>query len=147
MAESRRFPRRRPLPGAAGLILAAALLGSCRTGDTFQLTGGVLATFAVGEERFTLFATNPETCEQIIALRDGRSGASIPNGRVLRGSVSYNVPWSWHIDPDDVSMAEVTIELCDARPSYLEAHLDDWLERVVRFCPWSARLVSVADHR
>jgi hypothetical protein len=131
----------------AFLLAAAWLLGSCRTAGDPDLKGGVLAVFAVQEERFAIFSSNPATCEQIIALRDGRSLASIPNGRVRRGQVPYNPPWSWHIDPDDVAMAEVTIELCDGRPSYIEAHLDEWLNTVVRFCPWSARLVSVTDYR
>lgn len=132
---------------AAALLAAAWLLGSCRTADDPDLKGGVLAVFAVQEERFAIFTTNPATCEQIIALGDGRSLASIPNGRVRRGQVPYNPPWSWHIDPNDVAMAEATIELCDATPSYIEAHLDEWLNTVVRFCPWSARLVSVTDYR
>lgn len=132
---------------AAALLAAAWLLGSCHAAGDPDLKGGVLAVFAVQEERFAVFTTNPATCEQIIALRDGRSLASIPNGRVRRGQVPYNLPWSWHIDPDDVAMAEATIELCDATPSYIEAHLDEWLNTVVRFCPWSARLVSVTDYR
>ena len=133
---------------STGVLLAAAsLLGSCHTADDFNLKGGVLAVFAVQEERFAVFAVNPATCEQIIALRDGLSRASIPNGRVRRGQVHYNLPWSWHIDPDDVAMAEATIELCDATPSYIEAHLDEWLNTVVRCCPGSARLVSVTDYR
>lgn len=44
-------------------------------------------------------------------------------------------------------MAEVTIELCDGTPSYLEARLDDWIAAVGYFCPWSARLVAVKDYR
>lgn len=129
------------------LLAVVWLLGSCHTADDPGLNGGVLAVFAVQEEHFAVFVTNPATCEQIIALRDGRSQASIPNGRLRRGQVPYNLPWSWHIDPDDMAMAEATIELCDATPSYIEAHLDEWLNTVVRFCPWSARLVSVTDYR
>ncbi len=44
-------------------------------------------------------------------------------------------------------MAEVTIELCDGTPSYVEAHLDEWIEQVGRYCPWSARLVALEDRR
>jgi hypothetical protein len=143
MKESRSLVRsRRRL--ALGLLLAGWLTSSCHTSD---LKGGVLAIFAVEEERFAIFVTNHETCDQIIALRDGRSSASIPVGRVRRGSVSYNSPWSWHIDSEDVIMTEAAIEVCDARPSYIEANLEQWIEKVVRFCPWSARLVSVTDYR
>lgn len=146
MSKNLPLQRRRRLRAAA-LLAVAWLLGSCHRADDTGLKGGVLAVFAVQEERFAIFVTNPATCGQIIALRNGLSQASIPNGRVRRGQVAYNLPWSWHIDPEDVAMAEAAIELCDARPSYIEAHLDEWLDTVVRFCPWSARLVSVTDYR
>jgi hypothetical protein len=42
-------------------------------------------------------------------------------------------------------MAENTIGLCDGIPSYVEAHLDDWISTVGYFCPWSAELISVKD--
>jgi hypothetical protein len=44
-------------------------------------------------------------------------------------------------------MAEVTIELCDGRPSDLENNLVYWMDTVGRFCPWSARLVELKDYR
>ena len=34
--------------------------------------------------------------------------------------------------------AEVTIELCDGRPSMVEADLGYWLRRVGSFCPWGS---------
>jgi hypothetical protein len=52
------------------------------------------------------------------------AGATIPSGRLVRGPVFYNEPWSWHIDPEDIFMAEVTIELYDGIPSQVEDNLD-----------------------
>jgi hypothetical protein len=111
------------------------------------LTGGVLATFDVSGQRYSIFITNRETIEQVLALEAGQSAAAIPSGRVLRGEVPYNKPWSWHIDPEDIHLAEITIELCDGTPSQVEANLDYWVETVQRFCPWGASLLAVEDYR
>lgn len=111
------------------------------------LSSGILATFDVVGEKYSIFITNEETIEQVLAAQRGESQARIPSGRLLRGSVLYNEPWSWHIDSEDVHMAEVTIELCDGTPSQVEANLDYWVDTVQRFCPWSAKLVRIEDFR
>lgn len=111
------------------------------------LNGGVLATFDVVGERYRIFITNEETIEQVFALQRGESQATIPSGRIIRGPVAYNQPWSWHIDPEDIEMAEMTIELCDGLPSHVEGDLDYWVDTVQRFCPWGAELVEIQDYR
>ena len=113
------------------------------------LRGGVLATFDVGGERFQVWVTNPQTIRQILDLWTGASEASIPNGRILRGRGRgrHNAPWHWHLDPRDIAMAELSIELCDARPSYVEANRDEWIAQVGRYCPWAAQLVDLQDRR
>jgi hypothetical protein len=114
-----------------------------------QLQGGVLATFAVEGEQFRVWVTNPQTIAQIMALQAGESTASIPNGRILRGPGpgAHNLPWNWHLDPSDIEMAEMTTEVCDGWPSYVNAHLDEFVDNVGRFCPWSAQLVEVIELR
>jgi len=104
----------------------------------------IIATFDVAGETFRVRIENTTTIEQVRALERGESTATIPNGRLLAGS-DGNEPWSWHLDPFDIEMAEVTIELCDGTPSLVEADLDYWIGTVGRFCPWSAQLVSVED--
>ncbi len=106
---------------------------------------GVLATFDVDGERFRVWVSIPQTVQQVLDLQQGRSSAHIPNGRILRGPGrnDHNAPWSWHLDPQDISMAEVTIELCDGRPSYVEDNLDEFVDTVQRYCPWGASLVDV----
>lgn len=111
------------------------------------LSGGILATFDVVGEAYSIFITNKTTIEEVFALQRGESQATIPSGRLVRGGVDYNAPWSWHIDPEDIHMAEITIELCDGTPSQVEADLDYWLSTVQRFCPWGAKLVKVEDLR
>ena len=112
------------------------------------LRDGILATFDVAGERFRVWVTNRRTIEQIRDLQKGTSQATIPNGRILRGRGAgrHNRPWHWHLDPRNIEMAENAIEVCDARPSYVEENRDYFVDQVGRYCPWSARLVDVEDH-
>jgi hypothetical protein len=65
----------------------------------------------------------------------------------VEGAVFYNQPWSWHIDPEDIHMAEATIELHDGLPSFVENELEYWLESVHRYAPWSATIRTIEDFR
>jgi len=40
-------------------------------------------------------------------------------------------------------MAETAIELCDALPSYVEENVDEFVEKVGRYCPWAAKVVEL----
>ncbi|HUF53444.1 MAG TPA: hypothetical protein VMR52_06695 [Dehalococcoidia bacterium] len=140
------LPPRLLLPLLAALAVTAFV--ACGDGDS-ELDGGVLATFAVGDESFKVWVTNEQTIEQLLDLETGESEATIPNGWIDRGpgAGNHNEPWSWHLDPDDIQMAEVTIELCDGTPSYLEENLTEVMGTAGRFCPWSAELTDLEDHR
>ena len=82
--------------------------------------------------------TSPAALEDLleggILLREGQ------------GRADHNAPWTWHMDPIDIEMADATIEVCDGRPSLVDSLLDDYLT-VGRFCPWGAELVGVQDFR
>lgn len=111
------------------------------------LTGGILATFKVIEEQYSIFVTNKDTIEQIYALQRGESNAGIPIGRVLRGAVSYNKPWNWHIDSEEISMTEMTVEVSDGLPSHVENDIAYWVDNVRYFSPWGAELIDIKDYR
>jgi hypothetical protein len=133
-----------------GLLLAGcAPAGQTQATATPALQGGVLATFDVSGEPFKVWVTNPATIEQLLALERGESAANIPNGRILPGPglADHNAPWNWHLDPDDIEMAEATIELCDGAPNYVEANLAEFTGSVLRYCPWAAQLVALQDLR
>ena len=120
----------------------------CEVDGKVLLKGGVLATFEASEERFQAWVTNPQAMWDLSQLHRGESTANIPNGRVLRGPglAGYNSPYSWHLDPEDISMADMTIEVCDAEPSYVEANVDEFVDNVGRYCAWDARLVGLANY-
>jgi len=111
------------------------------------LSGGILVTFDVAGEQYSIFVTNNETIEAVFAVQRGESQATIPNGLIVEGAVFYNQPWSWHIDSEDIHMAEMTIELYDGLPSFVESELEYWLEIVHRYAPWSATIKSIEDFR
>jgi hypothetical protein len=113
------------------------------------LAGGILATFDVVGEEFRAWVTNPGAIEQILALQAGERQASIPNGRILRGPgrADHNAPWTWHLDPEQIAMAEFTVEVCDGTPSFVESEIDYFVDTVRQYCPWSAKLLNVQDYR
>lgn len=120
--------------GAAGVLLG--LLSGC---GSPAAPGAAPADFVVDVvgERFVLRLTDPDA----IALAEANlRGANnrFPLGPVRRGNGGFNQPWSWHLDPDDTTLVELAIEVCDGRPSYLEAHLDEY----TTYCPWGARVVG-----
>jgi hypothetical protein len=112
------------------------------------LKGGALATFEVEGERFRVWTTNPQTIHDLHELRRGTGTANIPNGRILRGPgrARHNTPYHWHLDPQDITMAEVAIEVCDALPSHVEENVEEFVERVGRYCPWAAQLIELRDY-
>jgi hypothetical protein len=146
-----------PLRRIVGLIAMGLLTGTLlklihqalqkMKDKTDSLTGGALATFEVEGERFRVWTTNPQTIHDLYELQQGTSTANIPNGRILRGAgqARHNAPYRWHLDPQDIAMAEVAIELCDGLPSYIEENVEEFVDRVGRYCPWAAELVELRD--
>lgn len=127
------------------------ILAGCTspTAPSPDLKGGVLATFEVSGERFKTFVTNPVAVAELFAIQRGDSNASIPNGRIRRGTGTgnHNAPFGWHLDPEDLVMAALTIELCDGRPSFVQANVGEYVDVIGRYCPWGARLVALQDFR
>lgn len=149
MVETNRVTSRLRSVAAAALALAVVACGDGPTEVPDELDSGMLATFRVQSETFRVWTTRVETMQQLEALEAGESAASIPNGELRRGPGrgEFNAPWSWHMDPNAVTMAESTIEVCDGRPSFVESNLDTWIEDIGRYCPWSAELVRLQDLR
>lgn len=115
-----------------GLTASVALLGCGAARNP-------VATFQVVDEQYKIELATPELVEHAEALLAGEPVASIPNGVVVRDDPGPNAPWSWHIDPATLEFADMTIEVCDGLPSYVE----DGTVTSDRFCPWSAEIVSI----
>ncbi|MDF1700404.1 MAG: hypothetical protein P1V36_04525 [Planctomycetota bacterium] len=69
--------------------------------DATTLTGGVLATFAVGEEKFRAWFTRAENTQPLV---DAFAGTTAPitsvclRLRLGAGAQNHNLPWSWSVD-------------------------------------------------
>ena len=49
--------------------------------------------------------------------------------------------------PEQIEMAELTIEVCDGNPTFVEENVDYFVDTVGNYCPWSAELTGVEDFR
>jgi hypothetical protein len=106
---------------------------------------GVYATFRVaGNETYYASITSAGAIDQAIALWRGQSMANIPNGTLVCEPVLWSCPWSFHQDPASIQFAEVTIEVCDGTPSYVDQNCATFGGQ---YCPWSVELVDLRDCR
>lgn len=103
-----------------------------KAGDYFQVK--------VINEYFCVYITDPETLN--LAYLDAAGVIDkIVAGTVKAGNDGYNQPWSWHLDPDSVTLPDVAMEICDGKPSFVENDLPYWLNK--RFCPWHSDIIAV----
>lgn len=118
-------------------LCGAALAVACGDDSPTSPSAAAVATFAVGGETFRVALTS---AEQVAAARAAQHGgpARIPVGRIAVGT-QVNAGWSWHLE--DLTFAEVTIELCDGRPSDVERAGVQFAGG--RFCPWTATVVRI----
>lgn len=120
-------------------ILAVVALGVSLALTGCGPQGNPVATFQVVDEQYKIELATPELVAHAEALLAGEDVASIPLGRVVRDDPGPNAPWSWHIDPATLEFADMTIEVCDGLPSYVE----DEIVTSPDYCPWSAEIVSI----
>jgi hypothetical protein len=120
--------------GAA--LTTALLVGACSTPNSPE-PSSVDFVVDVAGERFVLRTTNADTIR--LATENLQGGnRRFPSGPRLDGGGGFNAPWSWHLDPDRTQMVEAAIEVCDGKPSYVEAHQADF----PTYCPWAGRIVE-----
>jgi hypothetical protein len=93
-------------------------------------------------DKFKVYATDLEAIQLLIDNYYGLNKMFVM-GRLVIGDGGFNSPWSWHLDPDHVTMAEFAIELCDGTPSEVEHNLPYWLFQVETFCPWSSKVIEI----
>lgn len=95
---------------------------------------------STGDDNFIVKTSDPQviaTAEAQLSLPQDERNLHI-NGEIARGNGGYNTGWSWHFVPEAWGFAEVSIEVCDGQPGFVEKNLDYWVDDVGRFCPWSS---------
>ena len=120
---------------------SGAVVGASPEASTPVATpeGPVVVTMEVVDETFRVLLTEPEDVAGAWSLFAGEVSPSIPNGRIVYGDGGVNAPWHWQLDPRDFEWADMTTEVCDGKPSDVEAHL----VTSDRYCPWMAPVLEV----
>lgn len=123
-------------------IALALTLVSCGGGGDGPDPGAVTFAFRVRgvpvSEEFRVSTADPAFITQ------ARSQLLLPeserkrfvSGSIQLGNGGHNLAWNWHFT--DAQLVDAAIELCDGRPSMVQADLDYWLGVVKRFCPWGS---------
>ena len=86
------------------------------------------------------------TTNDMDLISDCRSQLELPeedrllhiNGNLDYGDQGFNQPWSWHIIPNQWSLAEMSIGVCNGQPEEIENNLDYWIDTVGQFCNWGS---------
>lgn len=125
---------------AVALVAVTAACGSDPTAPYDQPTFRVEVS---GEEFIVQVTDAGQIAELEARMASGAEG--VINGSIRPGNGGFNAPWSWHMDPATVAAPDLAIEVCDGRPSMVEADLDYWLETLGQFCPWGATVVERLD--
>ncbi len=107
-----------------------------------EIQGKSFILQTVNGDKFTVYATDPDAI-QLLTDNYYDLNNMFVTGRLVIGNGGFNFPWSWHLDPDDVTMTEFAIELCDGTPSEVEHNLPYWLFQVETFCPWSSKVIEI----
>jgi hypothetical protein len=102
--------------------------------------GGQYFTVQVTTEVFVMYVTDPATIQLATENYQGKN-RRFPLGKITTGDGGYNTPYLWHFVPDSVRMTEAAIEVCDGRPSYVNAHVNDYIS--VGYCPWAGKIIKV----
>jgi hypothetical protein len=123
------------------LFLAGALLGC--PGGSAPSEPRLPAVFRLRDdvhgETFRILLRDQATVRQAEQLlTSGR--VMWTSGRLLAGDGGFNAPWNWHLDPQTVTFAEVTIEACQSWPSGVEGDVEYWI-RFGQVC-LSARVIE-----
>lgn len=120
-----------------------ATIDALRKLSTTPAAQAMSFTVEVSGGRFVVRATDSLAIQQLTDNYNGKNSMHV-TGKLVRGDGGFNQPWSWHLDPATVGMAEVSIELCDGRPSMVEEDPGYWLDSVGAFCPWGSRVVGIS---
>ena len=122
------------------ILLGGLSCDSSRDNDALP-TEATYALEVAGVETFNIRLIDTAAIQEAERLLDtGASRNAV--GQLVRGDGGFNAPYTWHLDPATVEFADMTIELCDGLPSFVEDDLDYWIDTVGQYCPWGVTVVA-----
>jgi hypothetical protein len=114
--------------------------------------GGAFITFqmdsspSAAAEQFTVWSVNGSFIDSANAALNTGDRRTPMFDKVLAGG-DCDPAYHWHVDPAAMSFTDFATEVCDGRPSYLEANLSQWITAPGNYCPWGVTVVNVDDRR
>jgi len=127
----------------AGILIIALVAGGSYLYLANQQTGMYFVVDVVGE-RFTMLVVNPEAIKNALDNMNSLNNMH-PIGVIDFGNGGFNAPWGWHYKPETVEMTDISTEVCDAEPHFVQENLDYWVNTVKYYCPWGAKIVSASQ--
>ena len=121
-------------------LIAALLLAGCS--DYTDVDEGGTFIVAVSGEQFRVRINNVALARRARRMLTGAEEQKIVVGQLDRGDGGFNAPYHWHMKPATISFADLTIELCDGRPSDVEGDIAYWVDTVKQYCPWGGAFVA-----
>ena len=67
------------------------------------------------------------------------------SGIIIKKPASYNLTWSFHLDPASITFTQMHIEVCSATIRYVADHIQDVGGAFLpqnRWCPWRFHLLK-----
>src|SRR5512146_1966225 len=109
----------------ANVTTAAAVvtLAACRSATAPAAGSAAVFVVDVSGERFRVLLRDDALIAHARRILSGSEPQKIVNGDLASGNGGFNTGWSWHLKPEGIGFADATIELCDGRPSMVEANL------------------------
>jgi hypothetical protein len=120
-------------------LLSAATASAQHRTRYFQMSDGR------PQNDFVFALNDPALIRQALAiLQEPWERRPHVSGIIAISTAPYNRQWGFHYRPATISFPEISIEVCDAETSYVQAHLNEVGGHFLpgyRWCPWSQRLM------
>lgn len=97
-------------------------------------------------QEFVFELTDPRMIEKARKIINGHEKSEVHvMGVIKKGRADYNELWPFYLVPNSIDFFSYATEVCDARPAYVEEHLEQvgvggFLPNS-RWCPWTSKLV------
>jgi hypothetical protein len=138
MSVTRRFASMLLIAGVGPLIQCTPA-SPTRADAIFQVRACRGSRHAPNGEVFRILLRDSASIAQARSLI-GAANRKIVAGTLASGNGGFNLPWSWHLNPDTVRFPEISVEVCDGCPSDVEASGGNWGGG--SFCPWTSEIIA-----
>tara|TARA_Y100001934_G_scaffold227894_1_gene273933 strand:- start:581 stop:2632 length:2052 start_codon:yes stop_codon:yes gene_type:complete len=78
-----------------------------------------------------------EQCRLQLALPENERNLHV-NGYLDSSDGGFNLPWNWHIKPNEWELTEFSIGTCNGNPEDVEQNLDYWIDSIGQLCNWNS---------